>query len=81
MSYNRRSEFGLPSRWLELNSSAIELLFAVTVVLGSMSLFALASGDPETTAFIALTGIAVVLLGTALVRLSEHLRTNRTPLS
>lgn len=76
MNSTQKSEFSLPSTWLELNGRTVDLLFAVTVLLGSVSLLAMASGEPETMALVALTGIAVVLLGTALVRISEHLRTN-----
>jgi len=47
----------------QLNASAVELLFAVTLLIGSASLVSMASGDPETMALVALTGITVVLLG------------------
>lgn len=76
MRSNRRGESGLGSTWLELNGRAVALLLAVATLLGSASLLAMASGEPETMALVALTGIAVVLLGTALVRLSERLRMN-----
>lgn len=75
MSSNQQSEFSLPSTWLELNGRTVDLLLAVTILLGSVSLLAMAGGEPETMALVALTGIAVVFLGTVLVRVSEHLRT------
>jgi len=60
----------------QLNASAVELLFAVTLLIGSASLVSMASGDPETMALVALTGITVVLLlRMGLLRLSEYLRT------
>ncbi|SDR20172.1 hypothetical protein [Natronobacterium texcoconense] len=77
MRYNQQSTFGLPSTWLELNVRAEALLFTVTLLIGSVSLLAVASGEPETMALVALTGLAVVVLGTTLVRLSERLRTSR----
>ncbi len=80
MRYNQQSGFGLPSTWVGLNARAIELLFTTTLLLGSVSLLAMASGEPETMAMVALTGVAIVVLGATLVRLSEHLRANR-PLS
>jgi hypothetical protein len=48
----------------------------VTLLLGTVSTLAAAAGKPETVALVVLTGIAVVLVGAALVRLSEHLRTD-----
>ncbi|MCU4799945.1 hypothetical protein OB920_06135 [Halobacteria archaeon HArc-gm2] len=78
MVYNRQSA-NVPSTWGQLNASAVELLFAVALLIGSASLVSMASGDPETMALVALTGITVVLLGLSLVRLSEYLR--RTDLS
>jgi xanthosine utilization system XapX-like protein len=76
MAYSQQNAFALPSTWLELNDTAVELLFAVSLVVGSASLLAMASGDPEVMALVALTGFTVLLVGTTLVRLSEHLRTN-----
>jgi hypothetical protein len=74
MAYNRQSAC-VSSTWGQLNASAVELLFAVTLLIGSASLVSMASGDPETMALVALTGITVVLLGMGLLRLSEYLRT------
>ncbi|WP_227133863.1 hypothetical protein [Halorubellus salinus] len=76
MAYSQQNRFALPSTWLELNDTAVELLFAVSLLIGSASLFAMASGDPEMMALVALTGLTVIFLGTALVRSSEYLRTN-----
>lgn len=61
--------------WLKLNATAVKLLLAATLLIGLVSLFAMATGDPETMALVGLTGIAVVLFGTAAVRFSERLRT------
>lgn len=80
MSYNQRSGFGLPSSWLELNVTALDFLLAVTLLRGSMSIFAAATGEPETMALVALAGVTVVLLVITFVRLSERLRTNRMAL-
>ncbi len=77
MEYYQKSGFSLPSTWLGLNTRATELLFAMALLIGSISLLAMASGDPETMALVALTGVAVVVLGATLIRLSEHIRTNR----
>ena len=77
MGYNQKSGFSLPSTWLGLNARATELLFTMTLLIGSISLVAMASGDPETMALVALTGVAVVVLGATFIRLSERLRTNR----
>lgn len=76
MSYNQQSGFSLPSTWLELNVIALDFLLAVTLFLGSVSIFTIASGEPETMALVALAGITVILLGMTFVRLSEHLRTD-----
>lgn len=76
MRYNRRSRTGAPSTWLELNIAAVSALLTVTLFLGTVSTLAAGAGKPETVALFALAGIAVVLAGTALVRLSEHLRTD-----
>ncbi|ELZ70408.1 hypothetical protein C5B91_06325 [Haloferax sp. Atlit-10N] len=75
MAYNQQSAFGIPSTWEELNADVTAFLFTVTLLIGAASLALMAGGDPETMAVVALTGVAVVLLGTALVRLSENLRT------
>jgi hypothetical protein len=75
VSYTRKNAISAPSTWLELNATAVELLLAVTLFIGSASLLAMASGDPEPMALVALTGIAVVVIGTALLRFSERLRT------
>ncbi len=77
MRNNLQSGFTLPSTWLAVNYRAIDLLFTMTLLIGTVSLLAMASGDPETMALVALTGVAVVVLGATLLRLSEHLRTNR----
>lgn len=79
MNRTRRSRFGRSSTWLELNVTALDLLLAVTLLFGSASLLAMASGDPETIALVALAGAVVVLLGTAVIRLSDRLRTTETP--
>ena len=63
------------STWLGLNARALDLLFAVTLLLGTASALAMASGEPETMALVAVTGLVVVGLGTAALRLSEGLRT------
>lgn len=81
MNYNQQSGFSLPSTWLELNVTALDFLLAVTLLLGSVSIFATATGEPETMALVALAGITVVLLGITFVRLSEHLRTDGMALS
>ncbi|WP_090622857.1 hypothetical protein [Natrinema salaciae] len=78
MAYNQQSVFGVPSTWEELNANAIELLFTVTLLIGAASFVLMAGGDPETMALVALTGVTVVLLGTALVRFSEYLRTTES---
>lgn len=75
MSYTVQSRIRVPSTWLELNGSAIALLLTATALLGTASLVAMAIGEPETMALVALAGMTVVLLGTAAVRLSESLRT------
>lgn len=77
MGYTQKSGFSFPSTWLGLNARATELVFAMVLVIGSISLLAMASGDPETMALVALTGVAVVALGATFIRLSEHLRTSR----
>jgi len=76
MRYDSRSRIGFPSTWLELNVTAASALLTVTLLLGTVSTLAAAAGKPETVALFVLTGIAVVLAGMALVRLSEHLRTD-----
>lgn len=76
----RQSRFGRSSTWLELNVTALDLLLAVTMLVGSASLLAMASGDPETMALVALAGVALVLVGTAAIRLSERVRTTEASL-
>jgi hypothetical protein len=61
-----------------LNARVLDLLFAVTLLLATASLLAMAGGEPETMALVAVTGIIVVGLGTAALRLSENLRRSRT---
>ncbi|MFC4986324.1 hypothetical protein [Saliphagus infecundisoli] len=80
MVHSQQRRSGVPSTWGELNSSAVELLFAVTLLLGSVSVAVMASGDPELMAVVALSGVTVVLFGMALVRLSEYLRTTELSL-
>ncbi len=70
---------GRPASWLDLNVAAGEVLLAVTVLFGSLSLLAMASGDPETMALVALAGLSIGLIGLTALRLSEHLRTTRHP--
>ncbi|CQR49915.1 hypothetical protein [Haloferax massiliensis] len=79
MAYNQQSAFGIPSTWEELNADVIACLFTVTLLIGTLSLASMAGGDPETMVAVAVTGVAVVLLGTALIRLSEYLRTTESP--
>ncbi|MCO8267098.1 hypothetical protein ACOZ4B_19365 [Haloferax prahovense] len=79
MAYNQQSAFGIPSTWEELNADVIAFLFTATLLIGAASFALMAGGDPETMAVVALTGVAVVLLGTALVRFSEYLRTTESP--
>ncbi len=74
----RRS--GIPSTLDELNVSSVELLFTVTLLIGSVSVAVIASGDPELMAVVALSGVTVVLFGMALVRLSEYSRTTELSL-
>ena len=74
MTYSQQGTV-VPSTWGELNASAVELFFAVTLLIGAVSFVSMASGDPETMALVALTGITVVLLGVGVIRLSEYLRT------
>lgn len=76
MRHSSRSKLEVPSTWLELNVTAAGALLTVTLLLGTVSTLAAAAGKPETVALVVLTGIAVVLVGAALVRLSEHLRTD-----
>lgn len=75
MRSHQKSGFNLPSTWLELNVTTLDYLLAVTVFLGTVSLFSAVSGEPETMALVAVAGITVVVLGTTFVRLSEHFRT------
>lgn len=79
MVCNEQNAFTVPSTWRELNTSAVALLFTVTLLIMSVSFVSMASGDPKTMALVALTGITVVLLGMCLVRLSEYLRTTSLP--
>lgn len=75
MVHNRRGAFGVPATWSGLNTGAVQLLFTVTLLLGSVSLVATVGGEPKTIAMVALAGSVVVLLGLALVQFSEYLRT------
>ena len=81
MAHTQHDPFDLPTTWLELNFVASDLLIAVMVILGSVSLFAMASGEPETMALVAAVGIAVCLLGLSLLRMSEQLRTEGVPIA
>lgn len=69
-----------PTAWRRLNVATLELACTLALLVGSVSLAAAATGDPETTATVAATGVAVVLLGIALVKLFDHLETNGVPL-
>ncbi|WP_114577923.1 hypothetical protein [Saliphagus sp. LR7] len=80
MVHNHQMTFSVPSTWSELNVRAVELLFAVTLLIGAVSFAVMASGDPELVAVVALSGITVVLFGTALIRLSESIRTTELSL-
>jgi hypothetical protein len=59
-----------------LNVTAAGALLTVTLLLGTVSTLAAGAGQPETVALFVLAGIAVVFTGMALIRLSEHLRTD-----
>jgi len=76
MRHDSRSRIGVPSTWLELNVAAVSALLTLTLLLGTVSTLAAGAGKPETVALFVLAGIAVVLAGTVLVRLSERLRTD-----
>lgn len=77
MSLHQPTEGSQPSSWRRVNGRMLDVLLALTVLIGAASLLAMASGEPELVALVALTGLAVVFLGTFLVRRSEQLRTGR----
>jgi hypothetical protein len=81
VKYSCQSGFSRSTTWLELNVTAVNALLTVTLLLGTASILATGAGKPETVALLVLAGIAVVLVGMALVRLSEHLRTDGILLS
>jgi hypothetical protein len=50
------------------------------LLLTTVSAFAVATGDPETAAIVAGTGVLVLLTGIALVRTLDHAQDNGLPL-
>ena len=53
-----------------------DAVFVLALLVGTASLWAMAAGEPELLALVAVTGLAVALVGSAVVRLAE---TDATP--
>ena len=81
MTYSHRNEPLIPSSaWSKLNTTTVELVFAVTLLIATGSLVAFSTGDPELIALFAFAGLAVLFLGVAMVRLSGYLKINGIPI-
>ncbi|KDE59265.1 hypothetical protein EL22_23725 [Halostagnicola sp. A56] len=68
-----------PSTWSTIRDRSLELLIAISLVLGAASLIALSTGNPESIAMIAGTSFCLIVGGLATVRLLESLEANGVP--
>ncbi|AQL42511.1 hypothetical protein BV210_07210 [Halorientalis sp. IM1011] len=48
-----------------------DVAFALALLVGTASVWAMATGEPELLAFVAVTGLAVALVGSTVARLAE----------
>lgn len=75
----KRKRLDSSSIWFDVTGVTIELLLAVTIGVGTLSLIALSVGDPDTMALLAVSGIAVFLVGIAVIRVAERFGTYDVP--
>ena len=60
-----------------LTNTAVDAVFALSLVVLSASFVAMAVGDPELVAFVACVGVAVLLVGYAVLAVSAGRETRR----
>lgn len=80
MAYAHRSERLVPSStWSTIRDRTLEVLIAISLVLGAASLIALSTGNPESIAMIAGASFCLIVGGLATIRLLESLAADGVP--